>query len=239
MAIFILIHGAYHGAWCWDKVVSLLKKEGHRAIAIDLPGSGKDKTPISQVTLDGYAQKICKVLDTQPEAVILVGHSLGGLGITQAAEYRPDKIKVLVYLTAFLLQNGQSRLMLRDQDPESLTPNNTIYSDDKTYAVIKPEGVKANFYADCSAKDISMAKSLLCSQAIAPLATPMHITQENFGRIPRVYIQCLQDRAISPSMQKKMYTASPCQKVLSLNTSHSPFLSAPKELVAHLLTIAK
>jgi len=239
LAIFILIHGAYHGAWCWDKVVPILKDKGHSAIALDLPGSGKDKTPISQVTLDCYTQKIFKVLDIQPEPVILVGHSLGGLSITQAAEYRPDKIKILVYLTAFLLQDGQSRLSVRDQDPESLTPKNTIYSEDKTYSIVNPEGAKANFCADCSEKDIAIAKSLLCSQAIAPIATPMHITQKNFGRIPRVYIQCLQDKAISPSMQKKMYTASPCQKVISLNTSHSPFLSAPIELVAHLLTIAK
>ena len=238
MAIFVLIHGAYHGAWCWDKVVFLLKAKGHSAKAIDLPGSGKNKTPISKVTLDAYAQKICKVLDAQPEPVILVAHSLGGLAITQAAEYRPNKIKALVYLTAFLLKDGQSRLSVRYQDPESLTPSNTIYSDDRTYSIFKPEGARANFFADCSEKDIARAKSLLCSQAIAPLATPMHITKENFGRIPRVYVQCLQDRAISPSMQKKMYTVSPCQKVLSLDTSHSPFFSAPKELVALLLSIA-
>jgi len=142
LAIFILIHGAYHGAWCWDKVVPILKDKGHSAIALDLPGSGKDKTPISHVTLDCYAQKICKFLDIQPEPVILVGHSLGGLSITQAAEYRPDKIKILVYLTAFLLQNGQSRLSVRDQDPESLTPKNTIYSEDKTYSTVSQKAPK-------------------------------------------------------------------------------------------------
>ncbi len=61
--MYVLVHGAWHGAWCWDKVVSLLQSKGHRAEAIDLPGSGKDKTPIPQVTLDAYAKKVCEVLD--------------------------------------------------------------------------------------------------------------------------------------------------------------------------------
>ncbi len=232
-----MIHGAWHGAWCWDKVVLLLKQKGHRVEAVDLPGSGNDKTPIPQVTLDACTQKVCRVLDAQPESVILVGHSLGGLTTTQAAEYRPDKIKTLVYLTAFLLRNGQSRISVRDQDPDSLAPRNTIYSEDKTYTVFRKEAAKEVFYADCSDEDIARAKSLLCSQASAPLNAPLHLTEENFGRVPRVFIECLNDKAISPSMQKKMYTATPCQKVLSLNTSHSPFFSAAEALTAHLISI--
>lgn len=232
-----MIHGAWHGAWCWDKVVLLLKQKGHRVEAIDLPGSGNDKTPIPQVTLDACTQKVCRVLDAQPEPVILVGHSLGGLTTTQAAEYKPDKIKTLVYLTAFLLRNGQSRISVRDQDPDSLAPRNTIYSEDKTYMVFRKEAAKEVFYADCSDEDIARAKSLLCSQALAPLNAPLHLTEENFGRVPRVFIECLNDKAISPSMQRKMYTATPCQKVLSLNTSHSPFFSAAEALTAHLISI--
>ncbi len=196
-----------------------------------------DKTPIPQVTLEAYTQEVCKILDAQQEPVILVGHSLGGLTITQAAEYKPDKIKTLVYLTAFLLQNGQSRISVRDQDPDSLAPRNTIYSEDKTYMVFRKEAVKEVFYADCSDEDIARAKSLLCPQALAPLTVPLHLTEENFGRVPRIFIECLNDKAISPSMQKKMYTATPCQKVLSLNTSHSPFLSTPEALTTHLASI--
>ncbi len=232
-----MIHGAWHGAWCWDKIVLLLKQKGHKVVAVDLPGSGNDKTPIAQVTLDACTQKVCRVLDAQPEPVILVGHSLGGLTTTQAAEYRPEKIKTLVYLSAFLLRNGQSRVSVRDQDPDSLATRNTIYSEDKTHMVFRKEAAKEVFYADCSDEDITRAKSLLCSQALAPLKAPLHLTEENFGRVPRVFIECLNDKAISPSMQKKMYTATPCQKVLSLNTSHSPFFSAPEALTTHLISI--
>ena len=81
------------------------------------------------------------------------------------------------------------------------------------------------------------AKSLLVSQAAAPLATPVSTTPDNFGRVPRIYIPCLSDRAITPPFQEKMYSNLPCEKVITMNTSHSPFLSAHEELAGHLLSL--
>jgi len=238
MATYVLIHGAWHGGWCWDKVVPLLRKQGHKVEAPDLPGHGKDKTPIREVTLQGYANSVCKVLDAQSEPVILLGHSMGGIVISQAAEYRPKKIKTLVYLTAFLLQKGEFLLQVAQGDTEALVLPNLIMAEDQSYATIRAEAVKEVFYGDCPDQDVVRAKSLLCPQAAAPFATPISVTEENFGRIPRVYIECLRDKAISPSVQKKMYTALPCQKVISMDTSHSPFLSAPGALVDHLIPLA-
>jgi len=62
-------------------------------------------------------------------------------------------------------------------------------------------------------------------------------TEQNFGRVPRVYIECLLDRTISPSRQKEMYTLLPCKRVISMNTNHMPLLSAPEELAAHLTSL--
>lgn len=100
MSTYVLIHGSWHGAWCWDKVVSILVKEGHTVVAPDLPGHGNDKTPIAKVTLRAYADHVCEVINTQSEPVILVGHSMGGIVITQAAENCPDNTQKLVFLTA-------------------------------------------------------------------------------------------------------------------------------------------
>ena len=100
MAIYVLIHGACHGSWCWDNVVPLLQKKGHLVEAPDLPGHGKDKTPIQEVTLQSCVDKVCSVIEAQSEPVILVGHSMGGIILSQVAEQIPDKIKTLVYLTA-------------------------------------------------------------------------------------------------------------------------------------------
>jgi pimeloyl-ACP methyl ester carboxylesterase len=104
MSTYVLIHGAWHGGWCWDKVVPLLEKAGHKVQAPDLPSHGKDKTSYRTVSLQAYADSVCGILDTQSDRVVLVGHSMGGIVISQAAEYRPEKVDTLVYLTAFLLR---------------------------------------------------------------------------------------------------------------------------------------
>ena len=237
MSNYVLIHGAWHGGWCWKNVVPLIEKEGHKVVAPDLPGHGNDKRPITEITLQAYTDRVCQILDEQSEPVILVGHSMGGVVITQTAEYRPEKIKKLVYLTGFLLQNGEFLLQHAEPDTEALVPPNLIFSEDQSYATVKEEALKEVFYADCSDEDVEFAKSQLVPQAAAPFATPVSTTEENFGRVPRVYISCLRDKAISPSIQEKLYKALPCEKVISLDTSHSPFFSAPEELANHLLSI--
>ena len=237
MGTYVLIHGAWHGAWCWKKVIPLLEKEGHKVVAPDLPGHGKDKRPIADITLQAYTDRVCQILDEQSDPVVLVGHSMGGVVITQTAEYRPEKISKLVYVTAFLLQNGEFLLQHAEPDTEALVLPNLIMSEDQSYANVKQEALKEVFYADCSDEDVEFAKSRLVPQAAAPFAAPVSTTEENFGRVPRVYITCLRDKAISPSIQEKLYKALPCEKVISMDTSHSPFFSAPEELAKHLLSV--
>lgn len=234
MSTYILIHGSWNGSWCWEKVAPLLEKQGHRVITPDLSGHGQDKTPIPEILLQTYVDRVLEILDAQPEPVILVGHSMGGIVISQAAEYRPDKIKILVYLCAILLRNGQSCVQVQEQESDSLIKPNLILPEDQSYVTLREEAIKEIFYEDCSDEDVVRAKSLMVLEPAAPITTPISITEENFGRVPRVYIECLHDRAISPSLQKKMYTALSCLKVISMNTSHSPFFSAPEELATHL-----
>jgi hypothetical protein len=74
-------------------------------------------------------------------------------------------------------------------------------------------------------------------QAVAPFMVPLKTTEQNFGRIPRVYIECLLDKVTSPSRQKEMYTRVPCKRVISMNTNHMPLITAPEELVAHLTSL--
>ena len=153
MSTYVLIHGAWHGGWCWDKVVPLLEKDGHKVEAPDLPGHGNDKTPIPEISLQAYADRVCEILDAQSEPVILVGHSMGGVVITQAAEYRPDKIKKLVYLTAFLLQNGEFLLQYGEPDKDALVLPNLIMAEDQSYATVKEDALNEAFYGDCSDED--------------------------------------------------------------------------------------
>lgn len=237
MATYVLIHGAWHGGWCWDKVVPLLTMKGHTVEAPDLPGHGKDNTSIQEISLKAYTESVRNILDIQHEPVILVGHSMGGIVISQVAEYRPEKIKTLVYVTAALVRSGESLHQTTQGDTESLLPQSVIMAEDQSYTTLKEETLKEVFYSDCSDEDALRATSLLVPQATAPVVTPITITDHNFGRIPRVYIECLHDRVFPPSLQKKMYTALSCQTVISMATSHSPFFAAPEALVTHLISL--
>ena len=237
MSAYILVHGAWHGGWCWCKVVPLLEKAGHTVVAPDLPSLGKDKTSVSEVSLALWAEHVCRLVDAQPEPAVLVGHSRGGIVISEAAERRPDKVKTLVYLSAFLLRNGESLLQVANEDSMSLVLPNLVVTEDQRSCTVRGAAIRDAFYGDCRDEDVALAKLCLQPEPMAPMATPVAVTEENFGRVPRVYIECLQDRAIPPALQKRMYTASPCQKVISMDTSHSPFFSAPQALVDHLLAL--
>ena len=235
MSCYVLVHGASHGAWCWNKVVPLLQQYGHTVTAPDLPGHGRDRTPLRDVTLKAYTDRVCDVIDAQSDEVILVGHSMAGMVITQTAEYRPDKIRKLVYLTALMPIDGQSLL---DTTEEFRDPSVRVMADDGLSYVYKEDLLEQLFYGDCSDEDIAFAKSNLVPQPSAPVQQPVHLTEGRFGRVKRVYIECLRDGIIPPAFQKKMYTAVPCEKIISMNTSHSPFLSQPQELAAHLDSLA-
>ncbi len=237
MSTFVLVHGGFVGGWCWEKLVPLLKEAGHRVEAPDLPGSGDDNTPIPEVSLQAYADRISEVLDAQPEPVVLVGQSSGGVAVSQAAEQRPDKIHMLVYVGAYLLRDGETLLSVGENDTESLVLANLVMSEDGSSATIREDAIREGLLADCSDEDVERAKARFEPGALAPIATPVSLSEENYGRIPRVYIETLKDRAISPWLQKEMYERVPCQKVISMDTGHWPFYSAPEELAGHLTSL--
>jgi pimeloyl-ACP methyl ester carboxylesterase len=224
MATFVLIHGARGGGWSWSLVIPTLEKAGHRVVTPDLPGHGENrKIATEKITMQNWIDCFVEVLDQQLEPVILVGHSMGGMVISQAAEYRPDKIKKLVYLAAFLLKDG-----------ESLHSRGGGHHNPQTDAALKEL-----LCADCSDEILQWYKARMAPAPAMLAGKPIHITTKNYGRLPRVYIECLQDKAIPPSVQKQMYTDSPCERVITMNTSHSPNLSAPEALARNLLSILK
>jgi pimeloyl-ACP methyl ester carboxylesterase len=233
MSTYVLVHGAWHGEWCWDRIIPLLQDAGHRVITLDLPGHGKDKTPPSEVTLKHYTDSLCEILDKESERVILVGHSMGGLVITQTAEYCPEKIQLRVYVCAFLPTNEQTLLQILENDKKDIPPA-VIINEDKTLLKLKDHLINDTFYGECSENDILEAKEKLCLQPSRPFITPARITEHNFGRVPRVYIETLKDNAISIRCQREMYTKTPCRQVITMDTDHSPFFSQLGVLFSHL-----
>ena len=86
MATFILVHGACHGGWCWEKVVPLLQQHGHTAVTPDMPGGGNDQTPAHKIDLPLYAKKVIDLIDAAPSKPVVVGHSMGGLVAARAVQ---------------------------------------------------------------------------------------------------------------------------------------------------------
>lgn len=240
---FVLVHGACHGAWCWEEIAPRLERAGHRVTAPDLPGHGADAgaDPLAQ-SLPDYVAHLCRVLDRIGEKVVLVGHSLGGLTITQAGEDRTEKIAALVYVTAFMPANGESIIDRRhDNSGSRLTAyRRWIEGPDGNNAgyVFAPEGLPDLFYNQCSAAQIARIVPRLCPEPIAPQAVPQRTSAARWGSLPRIYIECLQDHCLTIGYQRAMQAAQPCGEVHTLDSDHSPMYSHPDELTGILLKIA-
>ena len=234
MSTFVLVHGAWHGGWCWHKVAERLTAMGHRALAPDMPGRGTDRMPIAQVTLDHIVERICETIGQADEKVVLVGHSYGGAMITQTAEHCADRIERLIYVTAFLLEDGQALMDLAREDEDSALNGQVDFLDEERVAKVREDVIRECFYGDCCDEDVAFARARLSLEAVAGFRTPMRTSAARFGRIPRTYVECLKDNAISPGLQRRMQQALPCDRTVSLDTDHSPFFCAPDALAAAL-----
>ncbi len=238
MKTFILIHGSWHSAWNWHKVTPILENQGHKVYAIDLPGMGRDKTPIEEVTLEATVDGLCTFIDRIEGKVVLVGHSKNGIMISQIAEYRPEKIEKLIYLAAYLIPNGKSQKEYSAQDTKGWLKGYVDIHEESRSHTLRPEIFKEGLYHDCADDITEMAKVLLGHEPIESGIAKMNLTEENYGSVPRFYIECTDDRAVTPFIQQKMYSETPCTKIYKMNTSHSPFFSKPKELCDIFLEIA-
>ena len=218
-------------------MIARLRKAGRAATAPDLPSLGRDRTPVERITLQTWTDSVCRHLDAHDEPVILVGHSRAGAVISQAAEERPDKVRMLVYLAGYLLPNGESVSKRALEDARSIVAPNMVLAQNRKSSILRDAVVRDALFGECSDEDVVLARSLLAPEAVAPLTTPIRISDGRFGRVPRIYIECRRDRAVSLSEQRRMYGAMPCQQVISMDTDHSPFFSSPDELTAHLLSL--
>lgn len=238
MATFILIHGAWHGGWCWERLAPLLEAGGHHVLAPDLPGMGADRRKLGADPLAEWADFTAELVSKAEAPVLLVGHSRGGLVISEAAERVPERIARLVYLTAFLLKPGESLSDVSGRHPE-VGPGPAIRpADDPAYLALDLELATPIFYGLTPEADARAAAGRLTPEPVAALTRPLLITAERFGRVPRAYIEAVHDRAISLEMQREMQADLPCDPVIALQSDHSPFYSAVPELAQALLEFA-
>jgi pimeloyl-ACP methyl ester carboxylesterase len=234
---YLLVHGAWHGAWAWKYITPLLEAQGHKVVAIDLPGHGTDKTPVANIGLSDYTKKIVEVATAQTGQVILVGHSMGGIPISQAAEtLGTSKVSKLVYIDAFMPKNSESVQSLAALALPKNPPFEAAFviEDMGKTVSLNPSLLKNSLYHDCSQTDIDFAVVNLSKEPLAVLGTPVQVSDGVYGKIPKYYILCTQSR---DSDKSPLTTRVPTEKIYKLDSSHSPFFSMPDKLAAILLEL--
>ena len=240
MASFILIHGSWHGGWCFDGIKLLLEGQGHEVIAPDLPGMDGNEQKLRAITLQGWADfatGLCRKATQKP--VILVGHSRGGLVVSQAAETAPDAIDALVYICAMMLPDGVSRVQFKQL--EGPNPGfDGIVSPVANGAGTAVDGERGReIFAQLSPENlVDEAMRRLAVEPHGPRSEPLRLTAVRFGSLPRTYIECTEDRTIPIASQRKMQKLVPGADIVTLHADHSPFLSRPEKLVAALIAAA-
>jgi len=236
MARFVFVHGAFAGAWCWGPLRERLEAAGHTTEARDLPGSGDDQTPVGELTLDVYADSVCEQLLQADEPAVLVPNSMGGMVATQAAARCPERVASIVYVAAFLPQDGQSLLALT-QLPEGADDQiqaNLVVVGDPPVATLSAAASLDAMYLRCTEQAAAWAIGRQRPQPVLPFTQPVSLPDGAFDDIPRSYVLCTLDRSIPPALQRRMIATAGVTDVVELDTDHAPHLSATDELAAAL-----
>ncbi|MXN89842.1 alpha/beta fold hydrolase [Flavobacterium sp. Sd200] len=238
----VLVHGAWQGAYVWDQTESDLKAAGYRVSVVKLPAHGDDTTPAFQVSLKAYVDVVKAAVNNYNEPVILIGHSLGGAVITQAASELPTKIKKLVYVAGFIPKSGKSVLDYANIDTTSLLGPAIRLSEDQTVANIDNPAVNLSniFCQDGTDAQKQYLVGRYKGEPTIPLGTPLNYNAADYSAAgTKYYIHTTADKTITYGFQQQMATDAGITNAYTINSGHSPFISKSSELTSLLKKIAK
>jgi pimeloyl-ACP methyl ester carboxylesterase len=221
MRTIVLVHGAWHGPWCWSPVLARLDERGIPAVPVELG--------LRDLHLDAGA--VTAAIDDVGGPVVLVGHSYGGAVITEAGVH--PMVERLVYLCAFAVDEDETLVgVTLDHETQSDLAGSMVLHADGT-STIDPATGAAVFYGHCDPADAERAIALLRPHAGATLTQPTKAVA--WRERPTTYVVCGDDRAVAPSLQRELAARIPDVALVEWpDADHSPFLSRPAE-VADLL----
>lgn len=235
MARFLLLHGSWHGAWCWHKVLPRLRAAGHSAEAIDLPGRGRRPGWGPAIGLSTMVQAALRYLPAN-EKTTVVAHSRNGIVASTLAEVAPERIDRTIYVASFMLPSGRRVL--------DYLPDRASHLHDQVEVRrwsmsdwLRPEAYRDALYADCSEDDVDLARALLTPEPSRPALTRLKLG-DRYHSVPRAYLRLTEDRAVSLALQDRLLAETTVQRVESLTASHSAYFSRPDELTKALLRLA-
>jgi pimeloyl-ACP methyl ester carboxylesterase len=221
-----------HGSWCWDCVVPLLTTAGHPVATVDLPGPDARRSA-GEVTLADYTACVLAALEPLAAPALLVGHSMGGLPISTAAEARPERVRAMVYLCAAVPEDGKSLAEATQDDAvmaEVRSPDNGLSF------TFSPEYARRVFFGD-SPEYAESGLRRLRPQPLRPLQETVRLSAPRFGSVPKHYVVALRDEVIRPAMQESFAIRLGATRH-ALDSGHSPYLSHADELAELLRRLA-
>jgi hypothetical protein len=236
---FVLVHGAWQAPYAWQMVKNNLLKDGYEVTIIELPGHGKSTYDYKNLHMDTYIKYVSDAIVALKQRVILVGHSMAGIIISGVAEQVPDLIEKLVYVAAYVPVSGQSAYAVSLNDKQSLLGASLLVSEDQSEFDIKREDITNIFCQDGSDEVKQLILENYKPEPAAPFSDPVILTDLNFGKVTKYYVETLNDNGIGNNLQKEMIATAGIKNVIELNTGHSPSLSKPTELSNILDEIGK
>ncbi|MBI1960068.1 MAG: alpha/beta fold hydrolase [Candidatus Rokubacteria bacterium] len=229
---YVLVHGACHGAWCWDAVRALLRRRGHQVVTLDLPGHGRRAGEVRRASVESYARAVADAMAREGVGRgIVVGHSMGGIVIPKVAELCPGRVAHLVFLAAVVVPDGGNLAATNATAPaRELLRGMVAGRGDGTF-LYPAETAWARWMGDLSRDHprALRALSLLTPQAIRPFVEPVDLRVFYAMRVPRTYIRCLADVAVPPD-RAAGYAARLGVTPVDMTCAHNAMLSAPGEL---------
>lgn len=227
----LLIHGAWHSSWIWDLCLPQLKTFCH-PIRIDLPGRipSKDRSYL-ELNLNAYVQAVIHKINALQEPCYLLGHSMSGMVISQVAEKIPNKIKGLIYLSAFIPSHGECIFdMTSTFESPGISPELNFLPKKNQVTIQQSLTTLDLFYGQCESAIARHALSLISTEPLKPFATPVTLSANHFGIVKKYVIHARKDKAIPLVEQQKMTKKITPTQVFELESDHSPFLSQTTSL---------
>ncbi|MDX2377209.1 alpha/beta fold hydrolase [Microbacterium sp. LRZ72] len=219
----LLVHGAWHGSWCWEPLSSILTDRGWTVRAVDLPTVHAPNK--AELTMTDDADAVAAAIAEIDGPVVVVAHSYGGVPTTQAA--LDPRVAHIVYIAAFVLDEGESLF----DSVGGVAPDWWHIDSPLATAGDEEQPPQQLFYADVPAEQADAASARLLPQA--ERAFHEKLTQVAWRDKPTTYIITEQDAIFPPVAQEALAARSESTPV-RLDTSHSPFLSQP-EAVADII----
>lgn len=230
----VLVHGAFENASVWGHVTAKLQADGYKVVTVNLPGRPGNPAAPDKVSLSLYGDTVVGALTKLNRPAVVVGHSFAGIVIADAAEKAPAKIKTLVFTAAYLPHDGDSLVSMANKDADAKIGPHLQIKKEQGIASVE-YSARADLFANGAPEGLRKAiPDLILDEPLAPLATPVHVTAGEFGKIDKVYIHTAYDQVISPAFQAQMVASTPVRREFTLPTGHTPFLTAPNELAADI-----